>query len=183
MSRGVRPRGIRIRAALKGLQFFDKELEAECGKAAVRPMNRIGALVRLRAKGRIRRPRRKKKSELTPQELIRYHIAKSQELERGAKAQLPFMPSAAGEPPRSHSRKLPNSIYYAYDHETKSVWIGPIAFGSRPGEASGALEHGGSSMGRGGVLRPIAKRPYMKPALDAIAQEEFIKAFTGCLRK
>ena len=171
-------RGFRIRAAIKGMQFFDKELEAAVGRGVVRPMNRIGALVRLRAKDRIRRPRRKKKSELNLVELIRFKEAQKHELERGFKAQLPFMPSAPGEPPRSHSRILPNSIYYAYDPVTKSVWIGPIAFKSRPGEATGALEHGGVSRGR-----YVKARPFMKPAYDSIVDSEFVKAFTGCLRK
>ena len=179
----VKMRGLRVRASLKGMQFFDKELELAVGKGVVRPLNRIAATVRLRAKGRIRRPRRKKKSELNQAELVRYHIAKDQELESGVKAQLPFQPSAAGEPPRSHSRLLPNNIYYAYDKTTKSVWVGPIAFRTRPGEATGALEHGGQSIGRGGKMRQIAARPYMKPSLDQIVESEFVKAFEGCLKR
>jgi len=168
----------RVRAALKGVKFFDKELLATLDKNLGPRMNRIGATIRLRAKGRIRRPRRKRLAELTNQELIRFYKARDEARQVGLKAEMPFAPSAAGEPPRSHTRILPDSIYYAYDPAARSVFVGPIAFGKRPGEATGALEHGGISRGR-----HVAARPYMKPAFDQILATDIGKAFRNILRK
>jgi hypothetical protein len=168
----------RVRAALKGVQFFDKELLAKLDSRLGPIMNRFGATVRLRAKGRIRRPRRKRLGELTNQERIRYFTAKRDAQQFGLKAEMPFAPSAEGEFPRSHTRILPESIYYAYDPAQRTVFVGPIAFGKRPGEASGALEHGGISRGR-----HVAARPYMKPSFDQILATDVGKAFKNIMRR
>jgi hypothetical protein len=169
--------GIRIRAKMKDLRFFDQELKDEVGEAAIKPLNKLGAKIRLRAKGRIRRPRRKRLGELTRAEMITYYAAKRNALMSPREA-LPFKPSAPGEPPRSDSRRLPNTIYYAYDPATKSVWSGPIAFGKRPGEATGALESGGMSRGQ-----HVDARPYMKPSMDEILASDLSSAMTNCLRR
>ena len=168
----------RVRAALKGVRFFDKEMLAKLDSNLGPVMNRFGATVRLRAKGRIRRPRRKRLGELTNQERIRYFAAKKEAQQFGLKADLPFAPSAPGEFPRSHTRILPDSIYYAYDPAARSVFIGPIAFGSRPGEATGALEHGGISRGR-----HVQARPFMKPSFDQILATDLGQAFRNIMRR
>lgn len=168
----------RVRAALKNVKFFDKELLAKLDSRLGPVMNRFGATVRLRAKGRIRRPRRKRLGELTVQERIRYFEAKNDAKEFGLKAELPFAPSAPGEFPRSHTRILPDSIYYAYDPSQRTVFIGPIAFGKRPGEATGALEHGGISRGK-----YVSARPFMRPSFDQILATDIGKAFRNIMRK
>jgi hypothetical protein len=155
--------GARVRAAIGNVSFFTKDLEKRIDAGLFRPMNHFGGSVRLRARRSIRRPRRKRDSELTERERRRKRRAeRTNDLSAGEKVLNPWMPSQPNEPPRSASRILPESIYYAYDESKPAVFCGPIAFSSHPGEATGALERGGISRGK-----HVDARPFMKPAFDA----------------
>lgn len=80
--------------------------------------------------------------------------------------------SDPGNPPSSHVGTLKKLLYFAFDPETKSVVIGPVAFGK--GEAPGLLERGGrtTKRGRRGETRRLTyrARPFMKPAGDEEAK-------------
>lgn len=69
-----------------------------------------------------------------------------------------------GSPPSSHAGDLKRLIFFAYDANTKSVVVGPVAF--RKGEAPRLLEHGGTATRRG---KPAHYRgnPTMLPAAKA----------------
>jgi hypothetical protein len=74
--------------------------------------------------------------------------------------------SAPDSPPSSHAGDLKRLIFFAFDAETLSTVIGPVAFGR--GEAPGLLERGGRATRKGkpAIYRP---RPFMGPAGDAEA--------------
>lgn len=63
--------------------------------------------------------------------------------------------SRPGQPPHVHVGTLKELTYFAYDHATRSMVVGPVGLGKS--KVPGTLEFGD---GR------IAERPYMRPALD-----------------
>lgn len=155
--------GTRVRAAIGNVEFFNDRLEKKLDAGIFRAGNHFGGSVRLRARRSIRKPRRKRQSELTERERRRIkRLEREANLEFGERVTLPFKPSNPGEPPRSASKILPDSIYYAWNNDKGSVFCGPIAFNTNPGEATGALEKGGMSRGK-----YVEARPFMKPAFDA----------------
>lgn len=80
--------------------------------------------------------------------------------------------SDPGSPPSSHEGSLKRLLYFAFDKSTKSVVVGPEAFGV--GIVPAALEYGGTSTTvrrrRGQkvvVTTKVRARPFMLPALEA----------------
>lgn len=100
-------------------------------------------------------------------------------------------PSPAGQPPFARSGELRDLLFFAYDHKTRTVVVGPLGFSGS--DVPHLHEFGGSVNGDGRVLylknspgrdeagRFVSKglrrvrlkgdvkypaRPYMKPALD-----------------
>jgi hypothetical protein len=53
-------------------------------------------------------------------------------------------PSAPGSPPSVHSGELKRLLFFAWDSSTKSVVVGPAAFGSRAGQTPPIQEFGGT---------------------------------------
>jgi len=136
---------------------------------------RYGGFARKVARNSMKRGRRKRTSEMTPQEKVAFEAAKARK-RRGevAVALRPRMPSAPGQPPKSfHDGGQPGPLKrllrFAYERRTRSVVIGPlrgqkIAAGSK--DAPRVLEEGGRIESplpqfRGKSLKP---RPYMIPA-------------------
>ena len=91
--------------------------------------------------------------------------------------------SKPGQPPRWHTRKLKDNIYFFYDMKQREVVIGPLPFKNtptvKPSTPSGAalLEFGGGasvvrrgkSRKRGTKRRVVFKaRPFMAPAIPPI---------------
>ena len=81
--------------------------------------------------------------------------------------------SMPGEPPSSHTGLLRRFIFFGYDHQRRSVVIGPQRLNQKIGEAPAALEYGGTSTvveGLRGKRRKrrvrIKARPYMGPAFE-----------------
>lgn len=77
--------------------------------------------------------------------------------------------SEPGEPPLAHTGDL-RKIFFAYDHSSRSVVVGPLRF--KGSNVPNILEYGGvTHMRRGNRRRTvrIAPRPYMRPALAAEA--------------
>jgi hypothetical protein len=71
-------------------------------------------------------------------------------------------PSPAGQPPNTHTRRLPRAILYAVESERGIVVIGPSV--ELAGTVGRAHEHGGR------YKREVyAPRPFMGPALAAVA--------------
>jgi len=94
---------------------------------------------------------------------------------RGAKSSIRKRkrPSAPGEPPSSHTGLLRRFIFFGYDRSRRSVVIGPQRLNQKIGDASHALEHGGTSTVVEGLRRhrkkrhvKIKARPYMGPAFE-----------------
>lgn len=97
--------------------------------------------------------------------------------------------SQPGKPPFAKRGQLKNLLFYQFDPQTRSVVVGPEAFGKA--QAPSALEFGGTVTvrrrkrnGRPGkpVRSDIAARPYMEPALK-ISKSKIPEAFSGILAK
>lgn len=75
--------------------------------------------------------------------------------------------SPPGQPPSSHAGQL-RLIFFAYDHRSESVVVGPIAFGARGGAGivPRLLEFGGEVI-RGGKRLVYRGNPFMRPAMEA----------------
>jgi hypothetical protein len=77
--------------------------------------------------------------------------------------------SYPGNRPSSHTGLLKKNIFFAYDHGTQSVVVGPTRLNQKDGTAPGLLEFGGSrtitKYGKKKVAVYLA-RPYMAPALE-----------------
>jgi len=67
-------------------------------------------------------------------------------------------PSAPGQPPHTHTRRMPNAIVYDVDRQSQLAVIGTAK--SLVGESGAAHEHGGQYKAE--VFQP---RPFMRPAL------------------
>jgi len=68
-------------------------------------------------------------------------------------------PAPQGEPPHTHTRRLPRAIKYAVEKKRQVVVIGPDV--ESFGTAGKAHEHGGKFRGE-----RYPKRPFMGPALE-----------------
>jgi hypothetical protein len=70
-------------------------------------------------------------------------------------------PSSPGQPPHTHTRRLPRAIKYAVEKNRQMVVIGPdvMSFGT----AGRAHEHGGRYKGE-----RYPRRPFMRPALEKV---------------
>lgn len=83
-------------------------------------------------------------------------------------------PAPAGQPPHTHTRRLPRAIKYAVEKQRQAVVIGPDveAFGT----AGKAHEHGGRYK-----KERYAKRPFMGPALEK-TKDRLPKFWAGSVR-
>jgi hypothetical protein len=73
--------------------------------------------------------------------------------------------SQPGNPPKTATKKLPKSIFFAADDDG-GVVIGPVLFPKSTG-AQAVLEHGGQA-DIGGREVSMKQRPYMGPARDKV---------------
>lgn len=155
-------------------QFFDQRVVDMVGKKAARALRRFGAYVRVVARNSLKQARRKRDSELTDDERKYFKASVAIARHKGApRPKRPFMPSGPGELPRirkvaryGNKSPLKNLILYEYDHQKKSVVIGPAIFqSSARTKGIGALEHGGTVRTKRGSVR-IESRPFMAPAFD-----------------
>ena len=134
--------------------FFDAPaIMSAVDRAAQRILSRFGSFVRRTARQSIRRPRKKRVGELSRSEKIKFR-------ETGKR---PLASSKPGQPPRSPTGKLKNTILYWYDAVEQSVTIGPARL--RAADNMGALEKGGRVAGTRGRGMTIRARPFMGPAL------------------
>ena len=78
--------------------------------------------------------------------------------------------SRPGQPPTSWTGLLKKFLFFSFDHERRSVVIGPVRLNKSSGEAPSLLEHGGSAQrtDRRGKRRRVTyeSRPYMGPAFE-----------------
>jgi|GEM_PF-423588 len=162
--------GNRVGASV-GRFFFDRErVIRSLDRGEKNRLSKAGAFVRRRSRSSIRKARRKRESELDPQERIAYYAAVDRAQREGrAKPRIWwFAHSKPGEPPRSIWGLLRDHIYFVYDPSRRSVVVGPAKLNGTSGSAPQALEFGGyvtsQRLGRQVYIEP---RPYMRPALDA----------------
>lgn len=83
-------------------------------------------------------------------------------------------PAPAGQPPHTHTRRLPRAIKYAVEKRRQAVVIGPDV--ESLGTAGKAHEHGGRYRGQ-----RYAKRPFMGPALEK-TKDRLPKLWAGSVR-
>lgn len=97
--------------------------------------------------------------------------------------------SQPGKPPFAKKGQLKKLLFFSYDPQTRSVVVGPAAFGKA--EAPAALEFGGTVSSprrkrRGKPGKPqrvdVAPRPFMGPALE-VSKDKIPDAFAGILAK
>lgn len=122
--------------------FFDRTLvQNAIGKGRARAMAQTGGFIRTDMRRSIKPPRRMRLDEM-PDEMRAHY--------KGLPAKMrPLASSKPGEAPRGRTKRLKNSILFAYDRQTDSGLIGPIHFpGSRSSHAPRVLEFGGLSFVR-----------------------------------
>jgi hypothetical protein len=83
-------------------------------------------------------------------------------------------PSPAGQPPHTHTRRLPRAIKYAVEKSRQAVVIGPDV--ESLGTAGKAHEHGGTYK-----HEPYQRRPFMGPALEK-TKDRLPKLWAGSVR-
>lgn len=83
-------------------------------------------------------------------------------------------PAPAGQPPHTHTRRLPRAIKYAVEKARQTVVIGPDV--ESFGTAGKAHEHGGRYR-----RERYPKRPFMGPALEK-AKDRLPKFWAGSVR-
>ena len=83
-------------------------------------------------------------------------------------------PSPSGQPPHTHTRRLPRAIKYAVEKSKQTVVIGPdvVSFGT----AGRAHEHGGRYK-----QEYYPRRPFMRPALEKV-KKRLPMFWTGSVR-
>jgi hypothetical protein len=152
------------------VQFFDRPVANAATKGVKSPLSKFGAIVRRAAKTLLRRKQKRKKlSDLTPDERRQYEIAVSNAKREGREPPAIWfrVHSKPGEPPRIRDQSpLRNLLIYSYDPQNQSVLVGPAKFGGSG--AAAALEKGGTTYSyrfKGPVK--IEPRPFMTPSLDA----------------
>lgn len=126
--------------------FFDRALvQNAIGKGRAKAMAQSGGFIRTDMRRSIRAPRRMRLDEMPEAMRAAY---------KGVPAKKrPLASSRPGEPPRARTKRLKNSILFAFDRQTDSGLIGPIHFpGSRSAHAPNTLERGGPSYVK--VLNP-----------------------------
>lgn len=90
--------------------------------------------------------------------------------------------SEPGEPPSSHTGRLKDLIFFAYDKITESVVIGPLLFRKRTPVVPLLLELGGEATHwRTGEKTRYSAFPFMQPARDAEAPK-FPGLFTNAIK-
>jgi len=147
--------------------FFDRRriidsLDATAAQGA----SRWGAYVRRTARTSIRKARRQRLTELTPDERRRFRIREEYAQRQGRpKPKLPFLPSEPGEPPRSVTGLLKDFLFFAYDPQRRSVVVGPAKLNGGSG-APQILEEGGFATFPTGKRVYIRQREYMGPAFE-----------------
>lgn len=135
-------------------------------KVRARVLSRFGYFVMRDARQSIRRPRRKRVSELTDRQLA----ARERARREGKTYEMPPAPSDPGKPPRNLTGLLKYMIFFSYDRYSQGVVVGPALAPS--GDAANPipriLEEGGTANNIRWMKRPyrIAARPYMQPAFD-----------------
>lgn len=145
--------------------FFDRDVTNAVDRGTKKVLSKFGAFVRRTAKRSMRKARRKKRSEMGPDELkvfgIREAIAKR---ESKSKPKRPLASSKPGEPPRTRLGLIKKFIFFFYDPQPQSVVIGPIKL-NKEGDAPEVLEFGGVTRSTTtGKRITIEARPYMGPA-------------------
>jgi hypothetical protein len=89
-------------------------------------------------------------------------------------------PSPPGQPPRSRVGFIRKFLFYVWDDLSKSVVIGPIAFGKRrPGVPELHEEGGVKVVNKERLVYPA--RPFMQPAHDAM-QDKLPQFFKDCMK-
>ena len=83
-------------------------------------------------------------------------------------------PSPSGQPPHTHTRRLPRAIKYAVEKQRQAVVIGPDI--QSLGTAGKAHEHGGHYR-----RERYPKRPFMGPALEKV-KPRLTKFWAGSVR-
>lgn len=83
-------------------------------------------------------------------------------------------PAPAGQPPHTHTRRLPRAFKYAVEKQRQTVVIGPDI--QSLGTAGKAHEHGGHYR-----RERYPKRPFMGPALEK-TKERLPKLWAGSVR-
>lgn len=157
---------------VKKTMYFDRAVARSLDKATYTVLVRFGAFVRRRARSSLRRARQKRVAEMTPDEADAYAVRVAIAKRTGAKKpRRPEVISDPGEVPKLHKNgarsPLKTGIEFAYDPRGKSVIIGPEASEETRGDATQALEHGGTSRAkRSGASIRVAPRPFMRPAFD-----------------
>ena len=124
-------------------------------RATRRVLSKFGGYVRQTSRRSIRKPRKKKISELTSVEKRQYRRT----------GERPTASAKRGKPPRSQTGRLKKTILFWYNPSEQSVTIGPARFPGR--DRIGALEKGGATRSRGKKPRnmQIQPHPFMGPAL------------------
>lgn len=85
-----------------------------------------------------------------------------------------------GEPPRSHNKRLKNTILFGFDSSSNSVVIGPVPYANKAGTAGAqVLEYGGSTSinGKAAIYHAF---PFMQPAKERVNQKN-LKQIMGNL--
>lgn len=151
-----------------GRNFFDRQAVINATEKTERKvLSKAGAFVRTRARSSLRKARRKRLNELTPDERQIYDRAVLQAQIQGRPKPRPwwFAPSKPGEPPRMIWGYIKKFLFFAWDGTKRTVVIGPAVLNGGNGSATAALEHGGTVTNRKGRRSVIAPRPFMRPAL------------------
>lgn len=159
-----------ISAKFKAKFFFtDSEVLKHSERVHRRALGRMGSFIRTTARQSIRRHKQAKLGDMTSAERQKFHIQlalfKAGKLKKrdGTPQKRPkkkLLASMPGEPPRSTTRILPNSIFFGYDKSTMSMFVGPIRLGTGTVHI---LEYGGSrSIGSKKIF--VQPRPFMAPA-------------------
>ena len=149
--------------------FFDRLAvmsRIDAGKR--KALSKVGAYVRTRSRSSLKKPRRLRLSEL-PEDRQRIFERRQQQAEAKGETPptLPFASSAPGEPPRTPTRKLKDTIFFAYEPVSESVVIGPIKLSGTKGKDAPATLEGGGDQTIFGRNVHIEARPFMGPALEA----------------
>lgn len=143
-------------------QFFDRAVTSRLSDAARKVLSAFGAFVRTSARSSI------KVAPWTGDGGDRSALWTKRKPSRRRATSRP------GDPPYARRANSPiRMIYFHFDRQDQSVIVGPIGFGSRPGEATDALEDGGTTT----LIRKrrfrttrekvrIAARPFMRPAFE-----------------
>jgi hypothetical protein len=130
------------------------------------PLGKIGSFIWQRARTSLRRPRRLRISELTPaRQRIFESRSRSAEQHGDRLPTLPYASSKPGEPPRTPTGRLRDSIMFSVDEQQHSTVIGPIKLNGSS-HAPTVLEFGGTEPFHGHQV-DIKARPFMQPALMA----------------